>query len=950
MTPIEIFWGLAINWASSAVEGNFKNAFMKSSYLEQVTSIYNTTLDEYEKKYPFTQKEEGKYPFYEAQTFYQECLKFRFYEELDAQKIYDEIKRDNKIITTSKEKIKEFLNILNKGILANTELKSIFLAENYQQEIFNISQEILEFKKKLEQKIVILTGNEDNSIVLKNLENIKKLIISLEKSEINTTLKQKEKLKEYQIKLAKEYEEPIWGEDIMSLKDTYIEQKFGVYRECYLNKAISNETFISTKNSLHLFINNWIINKAIPDTKELKLKNERLILLLGQPGQGKSSFCKRLMYDIFHIQTLQQQTTFRINFRNITDTERLIANPLDTLMDFLNKKTEIEISKELFRNSLLILDGLDELVIQERMGDGQEEEFLRKLCRDMENYPNIRIIITSRHQVQKEKFNNDFLILNFSLLTFEEEKAWLQKYYQFYPQAFLTEDTLENFQKIPHLKELCEQPILLYMLAQVHTKENPIDNEANRATIYNHLFTRIIERKWTKEGQIDILKGITPEIMRIFLQEIGFSIFQLDKEYIYKPEIQKMITKHPELKKLNNLLSKDALKGLMTAFYVQETLKLENDNNSEDNSNYGIEFMHKSLQEFLAAEKIWLEYKNIININRESIKTAEQFLAILHKCFYKQFLTPNIVKLLIEIIQNDKKEIKTELANYITKFFSFCFEHDFLYDYNLKEDKNPIEHILNIFYGFWIIISSLEEEKNNIISKTKEKFCTLLIYLRSYKSDCYLNLNSLNLSNSNLSGINLEYTNLSGTNLSGTNLSGVNLRNANLSSANLSGTNLNGANLSETNLGGANLSGVNLEYANLSDANLIKTNLSKANLSNANLIGINLIGANLSNANLSNVNLIGANLSVANLSKANLKNANLSKADLSGVILYMTDLNKVDLKEANLNNSNLNNINLSNIKNITFEQLFKVKVLKNCIGLSFELEAELREKCPHLFL
>lgn len=134
------------------------------------------------------------------------------------------------------------------------------------------------------------------------------------------------------------------------------------------------------------------------------------------------------------------------------------------------------------------------------------------------------------------------------------------------------------------------------------------------------------------------------------------------------------------------------------------------------------------------------------------------------------------------------------------------------------------------------------------------------------------------------------------------------LRKANLTSGYFKSAYFNEANLCEASLLFTNFTKARLFNANLQNSLLILTNFTEANLKSADLKGADLTGAKLINANL-----IGANLKEAVFDDANLEGANLREADLMGV------------------------------KNLTIDQLSKVKTLYQA-KLDPELEEELRSK------
>lgn len=161
-----------------------------------------------------------------------------------------------------------------------------------------------------------------------------------------------------------------------------------------------------------------------------------------------------------------------------------------------------------------------------------------------------------------------------------------------------------------------------------------------------------------------------------------------------------------------------------------------------------------------------------------------------------------------------------------------------------------------------------------------------------------------------------------------------------------------GANLNNSDLKNANMSGSFLVKADLLKANLQNAYLMRANLQKAYLYRANLWKAHLDLTNLQEVILAEANLQDAYLTKANLQKVNLDKANLQDAILLRANLQEATLLEANVKNAdfweaNLQEANLSVIKNLTIEQLSKVKTLYQA-KLDPDLMEQVKKCCPHL--
>ena len=90
------------------------------------------------------------------------------------------------------------------------------------------------------------------------------------------------------------------------------------------------------------------------------------------------------------------------------------------------------------------------------------------------------------------------------------------------------------------------------------------------------------------------------------------------------------------------------------------------------------------------------------------------------------------------------------------------------------------------------------------------------------------------------------------------------------------------------------------------------------------------------------------NLEVAFLMQANLKWAFLVEADLEEANLTLANLEGANLEEANLKGADLEEANLKGAKNLTLNQLSKVKTLYNA-KLDDELRIPLEKEHPELF-
>jgi hypothetical protein len=695
---------------------------------------------------------------------------------------------------------------------------------------------------------------------------------------------------------------PVMGDEQgMTLEKVYIEPKYRIHKisieEAKIKKdfkkseyedteRLSSNVFVEPKakayNHIHGLLNDFVSGNTIKD--KIKCPNTRTLVLLGYPGQGKTSCIRKLLFD-FIKDVENPELVYHLPLRSIENVPNFCNAPFEIIEEHIKSKNlPDDYAKDLVQNGTIILEGLDELAIQSGTKEKTIDEVVRELLRVQENRKEVKLIITSRlgyldcNQFAKK----NLVIVQLKEFDKQQQLDWLKKYKKFYPQCKITLKNIQQFNKSDHhLKELINQPILLHMVVSSGIE---ITSNTNRAKLYELLFNSLIERKWATEKkedesndkQIELLKGLDSFALREIIQDMALAIFQSGKNCIQKKEIEELdgvenqITRKLGFDKLGG-----ALKGVMVAFYFQEVEKKEENGNHD----FGIEFLHKSLSEYMAAEKIWKEIKVFLerrtSQRRYEIDSLKKALEMLNNLFAPQMLTLEVRDYIWEIMENDIDFDAEELSERLSYFLPELLRKEYLGEYDSGKHDYPIKRALSTFYGYWTVLSKLAMrfKRDYLNSEIKDDFVRVLrSCLLSYPP--HVTLSYQTLSETNLSGANLSRTNLSGADLSRANLSRANLYKADLSGAILSGAILFRATLFGTNLSSANLDGADLFGAILLEANLYRTNFSGANLGGADLCRAYLSGANFSGANLSRVNLDGVNLDGVNLDGATLSGAN----------------------------------------------------------------------------
>ncbi|MEM6377270.1 MAG: pentapeptide repeat-containing protein [Bacteroidota bacterium] len=709
---------------------------------------------------------------------------------------------------------------------------------------------------------------------------------------------QMQRKQEYYLNIRSLYNQSVLGDARMTLADLYIEPGMRIHTRNYIDKYGERDAEDFAFPSVRDYITNHFLKQKLKF--QLEAESNRLLLLLGQPGQGKTSFCYRLINDCQSYYHAGKELVF-IKLRELENIKDFVQNPFDEI-----KKHHASLEFKL-EDSIIILDGLDEIYMTTGLDDRDINELFARLRRRLERLPDVFCIVTSRyHYAKPENLSKDILFLELLPLDLSQQIQWLENYQYFNPTCTLNVPLLERISKneggkFKEIKELVEQPILLNLIANADFE---INEDANKSLIYKELFDTLINRTWSEEGQLDFLKDVNQADFRDFIGTIALKIYQSPNEYLTSSQLRALPETETFIK--NNLSKAEdldkALKQVLISFYFQEVDPFQREREHYQEKDYSIEFLHKSLQEYLAAERIYNYLKDVFTDQgrREYIiNTWQDALKEVWNLVHQKKISHEVSAYLAEIIENDDAPAtKTELRDRMQHFFPDLLARQFLFKYDVNSALDqPMLQACTVFWVYWQVLSHLgfdyKDERWD-----KEAFVDMLT-MNQHINFQSLYLNGAILKNCMLKGADLEGANLEATDLFLSKLNGANLRRANLKKASLIGTNLTGANLNESLLFEAFLFATMLLGVELYGASLFRANLEKANLDMADLIG-----ANLNNAHLNKTTLKGANL--------------------EGALLEST-------------------------RNLTVKQLLLTESLYHIQGLDPKLEAELRKQKPCLF-
>ncbi|MBU7583657.1 MAG: NACHT domain-containing protein [Nostoc sp. TH1S01] len=555
-------------------------------------------------------------------------------------------------------------------------------------------------------------------------------------------------------------------------------------------------------------LENWarkILLATSPNTQR------QVMFIQGGPGRGKSVFC-RMFADWVRQSLYPLWTPILIRLRDIDDFQPSLEETLRSRIKFHNfAQSENEWLTDRNTRFLFILDGFDELRI-ERGNNQSVERFLRQVgifqdvCQD--NKAGHRVIITGRQMALHgiDRLPSNLERVEIAEMDVELQQQWFDKWYR----KFTTNKTLEfmDFLVKPEtkkscpqqIKELAKEPLLLYMLTAMH-RDNILDiNKFEQATeteakilVYEQALEWVLTKQRADSRHPDLNYELTrqhPEALRRILAEAAVCVVQSGGESASMQMVKARLQQDDEAKELiakaEKELGEEALKTALGAFYLKS------------NDHGGVEFFHKSIREFLCAERIKQSLEEWTELGRRgrTFNVDEQTMDWeIYDLLGYGGLTLEIVEYLIGLLIPSDEFRPLELFKRLENFYWRWCKGEFidappenfpqekmrlLQDQGIKQGQRQVD----IYAGLNVMIlllelhryaQGLDDLKEEIIfypsGKPEENTSTAqLLRIINYGEAIQLG----------------NFTNLVGQFLSGADLSGANLSGADLSRADLS--------------------------------------------------------------------------------------------------------------------------------------------------------------------
>lgn len=531
----------------------------------------------------------------------------------------------------------------------------------------------------------------------------------------------------YRKRLHRFYHSEVMLEKKMRLADIYIEPDFYVHADCLPEKDPRKEQLIRTETTdkktwlwnpdysggIHTYMADFF---AGIDPLELRASQPpRFMILLGHPGQGKSSFCKRLLHDICENTYQANQPVFFIRLRDITRVKDLLIDPGENLSKWIREeeakwqKEYFEFSAGEFSDAVWVLDGL---AMRGEITESGIDQFCADLAKISRHEHGPTIILTSRlGYINAERIRwKDTVVLELGKLSQEQQIGWLERYRQFHPGKDLNLDA-EIIADINQaragaalfgVKGLLEQAILLHMVV---TSGVDLTEVNNGAQLYKSLFDELVakvageDRDWDK-GNLPLFDKVSETKLRKFLRELALIIFQVEGESITKEELlaQSAMKKFPDI--ISEKEEGASLKNVLVAFYFQSV-------EEEQKGGAAYEFLHKSFQEYLTAERIWKCFEELGEKSREGELIVEDGIKVLQSLYpilSPKPITIEIRTFILEIVSGMRQDILFGVYEQMVRFAKPLFESQFLLKFDGTEEKGPLHRMANVSYVYVMLL------------------------------------------------------------------------------------------------------------------------------------------------------------------------------------------------------------------------------------------------------
>lgn len=526
-------------------------------------------------------------------------------------------------------------------------------------------------------------------------------------------------------KIYREKDSDLVGEDALSHNDIYMD-------------AYSTSTDDEFKDK-----------KILSIIQEWSHKNTSGVMLIhGEPGHGKTTLCRKAVCEHTFKKFCPDKTNvfwFRLNpafAEDIIENGKFVLRNAFRWGNPAGKSGEIplEENEEEYQNSVIFLDGYDELKAQLHGVNKNLQDFITTAKQMAQDY-DMHIVITTRTRSLSDEGRLNIPSLQFAPISKDEQDAWIEKNARDYKEDF--EELRASSEK---MEEMLGIPILFRMVVKAKLKSTTAKNVVD---LYDTLFKATMERRAADSAERSYWRGK--------YEQFAYDIYCNDEQFA---DIQ-------DEQRADEFLYMFHLKG---------------------EGKQHVEFLHRSFYQYFLAHFL---YQKMSEVKDE--ESAEKFLC----CLAERRIDDDVLNY-IQQIQEKKPDVTQEKCEQIVNTLE---QTGAIIEQVLKvpnEKGNAEKHrllrcekVLTNALSICCIVASAAKSEFTVSLRNEKNM---------HQSIQRFNCISIWLENVDLSGADLSGADLLDADLSGADLSGADLLDADLSGANLSGADLTEASLSGADL------------------------------------------------------------------------------------------------------------------------------------------------------